>query len=119
MRGTATRDGHRPTMAIMSDAPSLDILTAADFRAVLGSKFRLSAQAVSMEVTLAEVAEAKKSPSAAFRASFSVLFHGALTPVLPQGIYRLEHDRLGALDLFLVPVGPVESAVMAYEAIFG
>jgi hypothetical protein len=37
--------------------------------------------------------------------------------LLPQRIYRLEHDELGALDLFLVPIGRDDSGVR-YEAVF-
>jgi len=32
---------------------------------------------------------------------------------LPQRIYRVEHERLGAIDLFLVPI-----ASDRYEAVF-
>jgi hypothetical protein len=36
---------------------------------------------------------------------------------LQQHIYRLEHEQLGALALFLVPLGP-EQGRMRYGAIF-
>lgn len=68
MRGTATRNVHRHAMATMSDALSLDMLMAADFREVQGSTLRLSAtapdgsQTVSLDVELAEVSEVRKSP---------------------------------------------------------
>jgi len=29
---------------------------------------------------------------------------------MPQGIYRLEHEQLGTLEFFIVPVGPTEAA---------
>jgi hypothetical protein len=48
---------------------------------------------------------------------FSLIFHGPLTPVLPQKIYRLDHDRLGEMDLFLVPIGPKDGG-MQYQAVF-
>lgn len=35
----------------------------------------------------------------------------------PQGTYRLEHDELGTLEIFLVPLGP-DAVGMRYEAIF-
>ena len=45
---------------------------------------------------------------------------------MPQGIYRLEHEQLGTLEFFIVPVGPPEAAdseaagtAMRYEAVFG
>lgn len=48
---------------------------------------------------------------------YSVYFRGPRQPVLPQAIYRMEHDRVEAMDLFLVPIGPDEKG-MRYEAVF-
>lgn len=47
---------------------------------------------------------------------FSLVFVGRNAPVM-QGIYRLDHDELGALDLFLVPIGMDQNGVQ-FEAIF-
>jgi hypothetical protein len=102
----------------MTGSRSPESLTAADFRDIKGSRFRLE----SLEFEVADVIEAAASPSATFRAPFSVLFHGPMEPILPQAIYRLEHDEFGSIDLFLVPVGPDPSAgpaAMRYEAVFG
>jgi hypothetical protein len=45
---------------------------------------------------------------------------------MPQAIYPLKHDKLGMLELFIVPVGPEEPAApgqspaaMRYEVVFG
>lgn len=51
------------------------------------------------------------------RDPYSLVFRGPSAPVLPQRIYRLRHDRMGDLELFLVPIGP-DSEGMRYEAIF-
>ena len=48
---------------------------------------------------------------------FSLLFRGPLRPLLPQQITTLEHDTLGVLEIFIVPVGPDEYG-QRYEAIF-
>lgn len=48
---------------------------------------------------------------------FSLVFRGPRTSHLPQGTYTLEHEKLGNLDLFLVPLGP-DPAGMRYQAIF-
>jgi hypothetical protein len=71
-----------------------------------------------------ELAEATESPHAGGtgpdgqpRLQFSLVFRGPLEPALPQAIYGLEHDALGRLDLFLVPIGPAEGA-MRYQASF-
>jgi hypothetical protein len=47
---------------------------------------------------------------------FSLIFHGPLTPVCEQRIYRLLHPTLGELNMFLVPVGP-EQQWMRYEVV--
>ena len=48
---------------------------------------------------------------------FSVHFRGHRQSYLPQAIYRLEHERMGTMDIFLVPIGPDEKG-MRYEAVF-
>ncbi len=48
---------------------------------------------------------------------FSVFFRGPRTAVLPQRIYRVEHEKLGMMEIFLVPVGADEKGVR-YEAVF-
>ena len=37
--------------------------------------------------------------------------------LLQQGMYQLQHDQLGALELFLVPVGRDHEGLY-YEAVF-
>lgn len=52
------------------------------------------------------------------RQSFSLLFRNDLTDkYLLQRMYEVAHSQLGALQLFLVPLGPVKEG-MEYEAVF-
>jgi hypothetical protein len=119
-------------MSAVSDDRSLQTLTAGDFRPHQGTRFRLTGRLppdglpATIETELVEVTEHGYSTPDSFRAPFSVLFYGPLQPVLPQGSYRVEHEQLGTLELFIVPVGPDESRVpgqaptaMRYEAVFG
>jgi hypothetical protein len=119
-------------MAPVSHGRSLGTLTAEDFRGHYGSRFRLSGgphnggSAVFLDVELVEVTEYPAGVPGALRAPFSVLFHGPLEPVMPQGTYRLEHEQFGGLELFIVPVGPSvpaasgeAPAAMRYEVVFG
>ncbi|MGH3157823.1 MAG: DUF6916 family protein [Streptosporangiaceae bacterium] len=111
----------------MTSERSLDTLTAEDFRDHKNTRFRMTGDGspASFEAELVSVTEYTDNASGTFRTPFSVLFHGPLEPVLPQGTYRLEHDGLGTLDLFIVPVGPdtpepeSEPTAMRYEAVFG
>lgn len=111
----------------MTNGRSLETLTAGDFLGVKGSRFQLKIERArfACQLELADVTQAAGDPSA-FRKPFAVLFHGPIEPVLPQGTYRLEHGTLGALELFIVPVGPDEPSepgtrptAMRYEAVFG
>jgi hypothetical protein len=48
---------------------------------------------------------------------FSVFFAGSGDFYLPQRVYTLEHDSMGAFELFLVPVARDEKS-FRYEAVF-
>jgi hypothetical protein len=83
-------------------------LTAADFTPLLHERFRLDNQ---FDLELIEVAERSGEPGG--RASFSLVFAGGPTPPLPQRIYSMQNEHLGAIEIFLVPIAPER-----YEAVF-
>jgi hypothetical protein len=90
----------------------LEKLTVDDFRLLQGQRFRVVPDgAEAFEVELVEVTEIPRDPGG--RTPFSLVFQGGANPPLEQGIYRVEHDGLGELEIFLVPI-----AVDRYEAIF-
>lgn len=89
----------------------LATFTIDDFAPLRGDRFRVAAGAERFEVELSEVTEIAREPGG--RAPFSLVFEGGPTPPAPQGIHTVEHDALGALEVFLAPVGPDR-----YEAIF-
>jgi hypothetical protein len=49
--------------------------------------------------------------------AFSLLFVAPKGPFLPQAIYPLTHPTLGIMEIFLVPVGPMQGG-NGYQAIF-
>jgi hypothetical protein len=92
--------------------PDLENLTAADFAPLLHQRFRVDpGERPPFEVELAEVAEIPREPGG--RAAFSLVFAGGPSPPLPQRVYRVEHEDLGAIEIFLVPI-----AADRYEAVF-
>jgi hypothetical protein len=95
----------------------LSELTHATFAKELGSPFQLECAATPLALELVEATESSRAWRATGRNAFSLLFRGPRQPVLPQRIYRLMHDRLGRLEIFLVPIGP-DSEGMRYEAVF-
>lgn len=56
-------------------------------------------------------------PDGATRQQFSLLFRGPAAPSISQGLWELDHDGLGELALFLVPLGP-DAEGPRYEAAF-
>jgi hypothetical protein len=49
--------------------------------------------------------------------NFSIIFLGPLDRPLGQGMYRMEHDRMETIDLFIVPVAKNDKG-FEYEAVF-
>lgn len=98
----------------------LEVLSVSEFADCVGTRFRVHAAAA--QVWDLELTEATSLGSAAGRTPtnrdpFSLIFRGALQPILPQQIYKFEHDRLGTLEMFIVPIGP-DNQGMRYQAIF-
>jgi hypothetical protein len=88
----------------------LEDLTSQDFMPLMEQTFHLHFQAGQppLEVRLVEVTEfgLELPAGRSARQPFSLIFHGPLSPALPQRIYALEHAALGVLDVFVVPLGP-------------
>jgi hypothetical protein len=90
-------------------------LTLATFEPHVGDAFTTAAADGLLELMLSAAQSAGEWPGG--REPFRLVFHGPREPLLPQSIYRLEHAQLGALEIFIVPVGQDADATI-YEAIF-
>lgn len=92
-----------------------EIFTIDTFSGHVGTRFLMRyGDAQTAEVELISVTDVGSSPR---QSQFSLVFVGPYEAPVAQGIYRIEHDKLGALDLFLVPIGRDKDGVK-YEAIF-
>jgi hypothetical protein len=90
-------------------------LTSKAFSEHLRTMFQvLLPGAEALPVELVEVEEQKSSPQVE---QFSLIFRGPQTPVRPQKIYKLQHEKLGTFELFLVPLGPDKEG-MLYQSCF-
>ena len=92
------------------------------FSGRVGQTFQVSADGgPSITTELVEASEGAEGggpgPDGQSRQQFALLFRGPLEPVLPQATYAVEHDELGRLEIFLVPIGP-DGSGMRYEAVF-
>lgn len=92
-----------------------ELLTKEAFAENLNTKFSIQLEdSKAAELELIEVVEAS---STSRQRQFSVFFRGPLEYMLPQGTYHMEHEKMGALDLFIVPVGREQDG-FRYEAVF-
>jgi uncharacterized protein DUF6916 len=95
---------------------SLSTLKLADFEPHVGAMFPIEANGTPLDLKLTEV----ERLGTALRegGAFSLLFRSAPTgPILPQGIYPLQHPALGTLEVFIVPLGPKDGG-NCYQVIF-
>ncbi|HEX7278249.1 MAG TPA: hypothetical protein VF255_01370 [Solirubrobacterales bacterium] len=93
-------------------APTLETFTPA-----VGESFTVGGEGgATVELILAEAAAQDAGPHAP-RPPFSLLFQGPADPLLPQGTYRFQHGSLGALEIFIVPLGRDEHGSV-YQAVY-
>lgn len=97
----------------------LETLHCADFEPLVGQEFYLTlAGYAPIALTLERATELGQPRAPGLRRPFSLLFLGPESgQYLRQGTYRLAHDQLDELELFIVPLGP-RGGRMQYEAIF-
>jgi hypothetical protein len=90
-------------------------LTLETFEPRVGDAFTIAAEAASIELVLDAAEALGEWPGG--RQPFDLRFRGPHEPLLEQAIYRLEHAELGALEIFIVPIGR-DAASTTYQAIF-
>jgi hypothetical protein len=101
-----------------------EALKAATFEPHIGSEFRVArldvANAPKEDVATIRLLEVLKHPAQAGapRADpFTLEFTGP-PPALEQRIHALDHPILGALEIFVVPIGLDPDGRVRYEAVF-
>ena len=89
------------------------------FRGNLNTKFRVRAEAprpVELELVEVKGYDPGENEQRGME-RFSLFFRGPADILIPQGTYSLEHERMGVLDIFLVPVARDERG-FSYESVF-
>ena len=100
----------------------LETFTVTTFSPHLGTTFRISVDASQpLELELIEATDLSaryaSEPVEGRGRPFSIVFRGPGDILLPQRIYRVEHDQIGTFDLFIVPIGRDPDG-LRYEAVF-
>ena len=97
----------------------LDQMTIEAFQPHVGSSFWAEfPNGAKVELRLTSAAKVMESEAARLdRQPFSLFFIGPKSYMLQQHIYHITHEQLGAMDIFLVPVGE-DAEKYQYEAVF-
>ena len=97
----------------------LDQLTIETFEPLVGSTFWVEfPNGAKVELRLQRAAKVMESEAARLdRHPFSLFFVGPKSYLLQQHTYRVSHETLGTLEIFLVPVG-THGETYEYEAVF-
>ena len=83
----------------------LDQLTKESFENCKSNRFILEVgDGTKIPLVIKKVKHLRESPAEGLRNQFAVVFKGG-KDVLPQQVYSLQNEELGALDVFLVPMG--------------
>ena len=95
-------------------------ITVETFEGREGERFWITFADAELDLELAVVHRAPDNwGSSGKRKPFSLIFHGTLEHVLPSQIWPLEHEEIGRLEVFMVPVGPNQANdAMRYEVVF-
>ena len=93
--------------------------TEEEFSKLLNTKYLAnSPEAQPIELELVEVKSYVSEPGEQEGMErFSIYFRGPEETFLPQDMYRVTHDQMGDLNLFLVPIGRDEGG-FRYETVF-
>jgi hypothetical protein len=92
----------------------LDDLTRGTFDPHVGSRFAVTASSPPLELELVEVGDAGEGNQGL---NFRLLFRGPRDAPLGQGVVQLTHPAIGAVALFIVPVG-ADAVGLQYEVVF-
>ncbi len=98
-----------------------ETLSKESFAELLNTKFRVLLETENAPEVELELAEVVEFPTLTHSRSdverFSLYFYGPGDFFLPQGTYRLAHERLGEHDIFLAAIAE-EPRGFRYEAVF-
>lgn len=99
---------------------SLADLTCADFAPGVAQPWTLVTPQFEIPLILESATEQAHALAPTLRKPFSLIFHTQEMRYPPQGTYVLRQDDLGAVEVFVVPLGPLlgQSDVFRYQVCF-
>lgn len=93
----------------------LDTLKKEDFSSLEPQALAIEFQGQRIALSVTELRDLP--PISPRQTPFAIILQGPPNPLLPQGVYALQHPQHGQLDLFMVPISR-GAAHAQYEVIF-
>lgn len=94
----------------------LQNLSIKEFREQLNSTFTVPVdEAGTVVLELFDAVEGNTSPAMEL---FSLYFRGPFTPRLRQQTHRMEHEKLGVIEIFITPIEASQEKGTVYESVF-
>lgn len=95
----------------------LETLTKENWEAYLNETFKIDLDGQGeLDVQLTKITGNGRRRNG-HREGYALEFAGPLEPRLIQRIYKIGHERMGQLEIFLVPVASMDGKIY-YEAVF-
>lgn len=95
----------------------MELLTLEHFAGCVNETFAACLDEVEVPFVLVEARALPQSGAPTMRAPFSLLFRNGSSFLFPQQTYRMRHERIGEVGIFLVPVAQERNGFL-YQAIF-
>lgn len=118
---TGTRPPRSPNVVTLAQRRNtvLESLNLESFKHQLNTRFTFQTDDGVVQTVLVEAKDllTGKPGHEVIRDCFSVLFQGPANRPMAQGTYATRHGKLGAFDLFIVPVRE-DGGYLYYEAVF-
>lgn len=91
---------------------ALATVTHADFEPTLNQTYQITAGNGTFPFELVDIRKQPRTAPGAKRDSFALVFRSSRPLGIPQGIYRVEHETTGPLEVFLVQTAPTDVEVV-------
>jgi hypothetical protein len=92
-------------------------ITSATFADQINRIFRIHCSGEPLELELTEVAVRPASRVGGLRQPFTLIFEGPRNRLLAEGLYPVEGEAVGTLELYVIPILSVGER-QAYQVVF-
>jgi hypothetical protein len=95
----------------------VETLRHQDFAPYVGKRFTFPGQPVMLRLASVSLQEHAGAPDAP-RTPFTLVFHGPVGEVLPEGLYQAEIENGPVLEFYIMPIHTAVRDRQDYQAVF-